>query len=207
MEGTIAMIDMLVAPEKESFPNRRRWTVEQCYRLVDKGELPGRWELIDGEILSKMGQKPPHSFTLVLFAEWLTSLFGFRRTRTQLPIIIRGRGGDLNEPEPDIAIVTVQASGYHDRVPEASDVLLIVEIADSSLLFDLTTKALLYARCGVAEYWVVDVANRQVYQHRSPDGSGYTEVVVLAETDIISPEVSASSAALVCQLLPPQLAG
>lgn len=197
------MSETLVAAQNETFPNRRHWTVEQCYRLIEIGELTGRWELIDGEILSKMGQKPAHSFTLILVAEWLVALFGFRQTRTQLPIRIPGQTGDTSEPEPDIAVITAEASMHHDRIPGSTDVLLIVEIADTSLIFDLNTKAALYARSGVPEYWVVDIVSRQLHRHRSPSFAGYSDVSVLVETELISPELRADAAIAVVLLLPP----
>jgi Uma2 family endonuclease len=195
------LTDMLVAPEQEVFPNRRRWTVETCYRLADAGELTGRWELIDGEVLSKMGQKPAHGFVLLRVATWLSSHFGLVRTRIQLPVRIAGSEGETNEPEPDIALVTEQAAEYYDRLPTAGEVLLVVEIADSSLAFDLGTKAVLYARCGVPEYWVVDVTNRFLYRHTQPSHSGYMTVDKLNEDELVT--VSSQVSAQLAELLPP----
>jgi Uma2 family endonuclease len=197
-------VETLVAPENEIFPHRRRRTVEQCYRLVDSGELTDRWELIDGEVISKSGQKPLHRFTLIVVAEWLASVFGFRRCCTQLPIRIPGDSGEFNEPEPDIAVVTEQATTFHDRIPGAEDVLLAVEISDTTLPFDLRTKALLYARSGIGEYWVVDIANRQIHRHRLPSHAGYAELVALGEEDMIAPACSGTTAVRIGDLLPPR---
>jgi Uma2 family endonuclease len=168
------------------------------------GELTGRWELIDGEVLSKMGQKPAHRFTLLRVAEWLASQFGFRRTQTQLPIRIPGAVGQINEPEPDVTVVTEQASAYFDRIPDTNDVLLVVEIADTSLAFDLGTKALLYARSGVPEYWVVDVTNRLLYRHKHPANDGYIDIEKIGEYDFVDVESGSRIAVLVGELLPPR---
>lgn len=70
------MTDMLIAPANEMFPNRKRWTREECYCLMEEGKLTGRWELVDGKILSTMRQKPSHSVTLNLIAHWLMRVFG-----------------------------------------------------------------------------------------------------------------------------------
>ena len=180
------MMEALVAPENETFPNRRRWTRQQCERLVEKGELTGRYELIDGEIISKMGQHSPHTIGLMLTGQWLTSVFGYILVRVQAPIVITSRLGDTNEPEPDLAVTREPSMTYFPRQPGPAEVRLIAEISDSSLRFDLKTKALLYARVGIPEYLVLDVAGRQIHRHRAPARSGYREIVVLSENDSLA---------------------
>lgn len=180
------MTDTLIAPENETFPNRKRWTVQECYRLMESGDLTGRWELIDGEILSKMGQKPPHSATLNLIMQWLMTQLGIGLVRIQQPITLPGAAGETNEPEPDIAVTIQPATTYMDRHPTPADLLLVVEVSDTTLHFDLTTKALLYARAGVSEYWAADIAGRQIRCHRGPASTGYAEIVVYREEERIS---------------------
>ena len=197
------MTDMLIAPENETFPQRKRWTRQECYSLMEKGTLTGRWELIDGEILSKMGQNPPHSYTLNVIANWLVLLFGFPHVRIQSPITIPGRAGKTNEPEPDIAITIDPNSAYADRHPAADDLQLIVEVSDTSLPFDLTTKALLYSRAGVREYWVADILGRQIHCHRKPTSTGYTEVAVFGEVAILTLAAHPEASVRLMDLLPP----
>ena len=180
------MTETLVAPENETFPNRRRWTRDDCERLVKKGELTGRYELIDGEILSKMGQHSPHTIASMLIGQWLVAVFGYLFVRTEKPIIIRGRMGKTNEPEPDIAITYNPSTAYFPQQPGPSDVLLIVEVSDSTLRFDLKTKALLYAHVGVPEYLVLDVTGRKIHRHRLPARGGYRDVAVLCENDSLA---------------------
>ena len=177
------MTETLTEPENETFPNRKRWTVADCERLVKKGELVGRYELIDGEIISKMGQHAPHASAIILLARWLITLFGFDCLRTQSPIVLSGRVGRTNEPEPDIVITREAVEAYFGRNPGPADVRLVAEISDSTLRFDLRTKAALYARVGIPEYLVLDIAGRQIYRHRVPTHSGYTEIVILGEND------------------------
>jgi Uma2 family endonuclease len=171
---------------------------------MEEGTLTGRWELIDGEILSKMGQNPPHRITLMLMKQWLKALFGFLNVQTEKPISIPGPAGRTNEPEPDIAVTTAPTTAYTDRHPAPQDLLLVVEVSDSTLRFDLTTKALLYAQVGIQEYWVADIEGRRLHCHRGPTPTGYSEVVVYEEAQQVSP-LSRPDAPIGCgDLLPPQ---
>src|SRR5690349_13433865 len=75
-ETETVMSGRLIAPELETFPNRYRWTVDACYRLKELGFLEGRFELIDGEAVNKMGQNPPHFFAIGRIAHWANAVFG-----------------------------------------------------------------------------------------------------------------------------------
>lgn len=86
----------------------------------------------------------------------------------QGPILLH----DESEPEPDIFVVRPGEDRYAGRLPTADDVLLLIEVADSTLAFDLTTKAVDYAQAGVIEYWVVDVKSFRVVVHRGPQSGG-----------------------------------
>lgn len=180
------MTSTLIAPENETFPNRRRWTRQQCERLVETGQLVGRYELIDGEIISKMGQKPPHRIVIRLLAEWLIALFGARYVQTEDPIAIPGEEGEMTEPEPDIAVTLGPTTAYRDRHPGPNDLLLVVEVSDTTRQFDMTTKALLYARVGIREYWVMDITKHQIHVYRSPTPNGYTDVTTHGENADVS---------------------
>jgi hypothetical protein len=109
------MTQLLMKPEQEIFPNRKRWTRQECARLVEKGELEGRYELIDGEILSKRGQNPLHMFTIMLAAQWLHKFFDTDYVRIQGPILLQGETGETNEPELDVAVTIGSASAYRSR--------------------------------------------------------------------------------------------
>jgi Uma2 family endonuclease len=111
------MSGTLIPPEFELFPNRIRWTVDDCTRLVESGCLRGRYELIDGEIILKTGQGPTHSFILQMIAEWLVNCFGLHRVRTQLPITIPREEGANTQPEPDLVVTTQPRAAYTLRHP------------------------------------------------------------------------------------------
>jgi Uma2 family endonuclease len=197
------MANTTITPEFQTFPNRRRWTRDECHRLAELGFLDGRYELVDGEILSLMGQNPPHRMTLILIAGWLASVFGFYVVQTQGPIAIIGEEGETNEPEPDIAVTSEPTTAYLTRHPEPQELLLAVEVSDTTLVFDLNTKARLYARHDVQEYWVMDVNGRCLHRHRDPSPQGYTDIVILAAEQTISPMARPDVAVRVHELLSP----
>ncbi len=94
--------------------------------------------------------------------------------------------GDFSEPEPDLLLLRPRTD-YGARIPEPSDVLLLIEISDSSLRFDQTTKLALYALYGIAEYWVVDVEGSRIFIYRSPVGNTYAESLEIGGTGLASP--------------------
>lgn len=180
------MIETLIAPENEVFPNRKRITRTMYKFLFDNGLLEGRCELIDGVIISKMPIKPPHRIALIYLRDWLQFVFGSKFIQTENPIEIPGEAGEFTEPEPDIVVTREPAGAYLESNPGPQDVLLVAEVADSTLRSDLAVKALLYARVGIAEYLVLDIAGRQIHRHREPTHDGYTEIVVLSENQNLS---------------------
>jgi len=150
--------------------------------------LNGHYELIDGEIISKMGKNPPHRLTLMAIAYWLGSLFGELCVQRQDPIRIPGEAGIYTEPEPDIAVTQKPTMSYKEQHPGPDDIVVIVEVADSSLILDMNIKALLYASAGVLEYWVADVSRRCVHIHRQPTGEGYLFKLQVNVGDVVALE-------------------
>ena len=150
-------------------------TCDDVRWMEEQGLLSGRWELIEGELINKMGQNAPHSGILGFLTVWLIGLLGFR-VRCQLPIVVNASDQRLNDPQPDIAVLREWKPEYHQRQPRIDELSLIIEVSDTSSRIDLSTKARLYARSGVPEYWVVDIANRRVVIHRQPEGDTYTQI-------------------------------
>ena len=177
------MIETLIKPENEALPNRLRITRTMRKFLIDNGLLEGRSELIDGVIVLKTPMNPPHRIALMRLQKWLVLLFGFDFVQSEKPIVIPGPTGDTTEPEPDIAITREPADAYLLENPGPQDVLLVAEVADTTLRADLNTKALLYARVGIPEYLVLDIAGRQIHRHRQPTHDGYAEIVILSENE------------------------
>ena len=179
------MIETLIKPENEVLPNRLRITRTMRKFLIDNGLLEGRSELIDGLIILKMPINPPHRVALMRLRNWLQLLFGLPFVQTENPIVIPGESGETTEPEPDIAVTREISDAYLLNNPGPEDVLLVAEVADTTLRADLNTKALLYARVGIPEYLVLDIAGRRIHRHRQPTHDGYAEIVILSENENI----------------------
>jgi Uma2 family endonuclease len=127
-----------------------------------------RVELIEGEIIKMAPMGPIHAEIISLLDKlFQTNLGELAKIRTQLPIQL----GDLSEPEPDIALV--QYRRYLEKHPTAAEVLLLVEVSDSSLKHDSKTKIPVYAKHGIQEVWLIDVKNTCVKVYRKPMPNGY----------------------------------
>jgi len=127
-------------------PHRVRWTREQCRLMQAEGILIGRYELADGQIVSKIGQNPPHAYVIRALMAWLVRLFGEDYVQVQLPIHIVGEDAEHNDPEPDCAVLALPARQFADHHRLPSELRLVIEVADMTLEFDLKTKARGYGK-------------------------------------------------------------
>jgi Uma2 family endonuclease len=148
-----------------------RISVEQFHRMIEAGVLgeDDRIELIDGEMRDMPPIGPPHSgatdaLNMILAAR----LLGRALVRVQGALVI----DDGTEVYPDVSVLRPREDRYFKSHPTGDDALLVVEVADSSLGLDLGTKLRRYARAGIRRYWVVDVNNRVVHDHRDVDRFG-----------------------------------
>ncbi len=187
----------------EPFAGRKRWTRSDCDFLERLGMLPNRYELLDGEIIDKMGQNRPHAIAVTLIIKWLIAVFGGDFVQCQLPIEIADTDRPNYQPEPDASVTAQPASAYPEEPPSPGDLRLVVEVADTTLRDDLTTKSGLYARAGIPEYWAIDINSRRLFVHRGPQNGSYTEVRALLETQKIATESAPDREVLVADLLPP----
>ena len=129
-----------------------------------------RLELIEGEIVEMAPIDPPHAGLVTRLTElFVQRAAGRAAVSPQNPVII----SDRSVPQPDLALLKPRADYYTESHPRSSDVHLVVEVADTTLIFDLRTKVPLYARCGIAEVWVVDVNERVIHVFREPSSTGY----------------------------------
>ena len=162
------------------------WTREDCRKLAGTGLLPDRWELVQGEIVSKMGTNLPHSRTAKRMDVWLSSVFPSDCILPACSIDVAPEDNPTSEPEPDIILLNRPAAQL-GRNPIPSDIALIVEVSDTTLDHDLGPKARLYARAGIQEYWVIDIKGRRIHQHRQPKTEGYASLRVVETGDALSP--------------------
>jgi Uma2 family endonuclease len=179
-------LEAVAPPPLESLP-RKKWTRCEIEELISKGWSAKRYELIDGELIDKkMGQDLPHLLARMWIQQWLVAIFGFLRVQSEGPILMPGADNERNEPEPDLAVLRAP---LHElgRKAQPEDVLVVVEVAASSLRLDLSQKAGLYARAGIPDYWVLDTEQRRMIVHREPAGGKYGSVIVYSEDEGIAP--------------------
>jgi len=152
-----------VKPTEQTAPARRRFTLQEYHWLVQQGFFgDDRVELIDGEIVRMAPTGPEHSTTKSRLLLALMPLVGKgRHLRVDDPLTL----GD-HEPVPDMAVVPGSPEDYRQAHP--STALLVIEVADTSLEYDRTVKASLYASAGIPEYWVVNLVERRLEVYREP---------------------------------------
>ncbi len=184
-------------------PPRKRFTVSEVEQMLDAGLFVGqRLELIDGDLIDKMGQNPPHAFAIGLVLAWLSKICESQRIRVQLPMQAGGPDRDRSLPEPDLAVLVDAKDDYRRRHPLGDELLLIVEVADTSVQYDATTKRDLYARAGVPEYWVLDVGGRQLIVHRRPVNGQFALIQTFSQYETVALEFSPANTTTVASLLP-----
>ena len=197
------MRQVATLPPREDGYLRKKLSLAECRFLTSGGFLePGKFELIEGEIVYKTGQGRIRILTVTRIIAALITIFGIDSIQSQAQIGI-GENDPFNDPEPDVAVVRGDLKGYVEREPDpASDILLVVEASLSSLYGDRTTKASLYAKHGVPEYWVVAIGTRQLIVFRQPTNEGYADIQTYEEEDFVSPLSAPDSAVSVFGLLP-----
>jgi Uma2 family endonuclease len=165
----------------ESWPRPHRLTVDEYYRMAEVGLLPpdARVELIEGEIIDMAPIGSRHAAAVDFLAErFFRAVGGSAHVRVQGPV----RLGPHSEPQPDLALLRPRAHRYADSHPTAADVLLLVEVSDATLRYDRETKASLYARHGVPELWIVDLAHRQLHVYRDPRRGEYADRSIVTDS-------------------------
>jgi len=189
-----------------SLSHRWLWTVDEFQRAYDLGAFgfDVRLELIEGEIIRKMGQNEPHAWAVRAMEEALRGVFttGYD-VRCQLPLVFGAR----SKPEPDIAVV---AGSFHDyKQAHPTTAALVVEVSDATLAMDRSTKAALYARAGIQDYWIVNLPDSVLEVHRQPAemtdqplGHHYRSIIRLTPTDTVSPLGRPDTVVAVSALLP-----
>ncbi len=179
---------------------RKLWTRDEAHALVDMG-FPNaeKLELIAGELIDRMGKKHPHNLWQNLIHAWLQQKFGTEYVQMESSIYVAAEDNLRNEPEPDLIVTARSIRAYEDNVtPE--EIRLLIEVADSTVNFDLNQKAELYARAGIADYWVVDIPARLVHVHRAPKQGAYSNVLQYSFSRQISP-LAAPNAVLCMEAL------
>ena len=183
-------------------PRRKRWTRQECEALAGIG-LPDweRLELVEGELINQMGINQPHVVSVALLLEWFRQVFGARRVLNEAPIDVAPEDNPTSEPQPDLIVLKRDFTEFTKEHPQPRDLELLDEVADSTLYFDLTTKAALYARAGIADYWVLDVAGRRMIVHRDPSEGRYASIVVYGSEESVAPLAAPGSLLRIADVL------
>ena len=179
---------------------RRALTVAEYHRMGEVGILTerDRVELIEGELIAMSPIGSEHAGTVNALNRLLVQAVGERGiVAVQNPV----RLDDLSEPQPDFAVLKPRADDYRRATPRSADVLLIVEVADTSLAYDRDVKRSLYARHGVPEFWIVNLAANEVEVCRAPTGDQYASVSHVGRDGVLEPELLSGVAIAVAAIL------
>ena len=150
-----------------TFTTAKRFTIDEYHRLADLGFLTenDRVELIRGEIMQMAAKGTAHTNCCTDLLEELAGLIvGRAKLQCQDPIVLPSN----SEPEPDFAILRSRADSYRFALPNADDVLLVIEIADSTLKYDRETKVPLYAEAGIPDYWIFNLIENHLEAYSEP---------------------------------------
>lgn len=168
----------------ETWLPRHRLTVEEYHRMGEAGVLApdARVELIEGEVIDMAPIGSRHASVVNRLNDLLMrAVQGRAIVQVQGPV----RLSDRSEPEPDVALLRPRADYYRDALPTPADMLLLIEVAESTQRYDRTVKAPLYARHGIPELWVIDLENALVHFYRRPEGDAYADISATDRPDSI----------------------
>ncbi len=185
-----------------SIPGEHRFTVQDYYRMGEVGIIPPeqKTELIDGKVVYMAPPGSEHSGTVSYLMETFAPLVNRAMISPQNPV----RLNNYNEPQPDLAMLRRRKDFYSETHPQPADVLLMIEVADSSLLKDTKIKRPKYAEAGIAEYWIIDLNFRCVHICREPDGKEYRSIRKLSRGSV-APLAFPDFSIKVSDLFPPGL--
>ncbi|MCG3129154.1 MAG: hypothetical protein CHACPFDD_04064 [Phycisphaerae bacterium] len=159
-----------------------RFSRDAYHRMADAGIE--RVELLDGAVTLMSPLGPRHAAVVFALDRFFQShVEALALCRVQSPICL----DEHSEPQPDLVLARPRADLYRNHHPTTPDVLLLIEVADATVEFDLGPKLELYARAGIQEYWVFDLVRRRLIVHRGPSGGRYGSAQELGRTASIAP--------------------
>ena len=166
--------------------SRRRFTVEEYHRMAEAGifQPDERVELIEGEIVQMAPIGPRHAGCVINVNRLFVTRLGDRAVVSpQNPVVIQPR----SEPQPDVLLLRPRVVSYSRQHPTPEDVVLAVEVADTTVRFDRLVEARLYARAGIAEFWLFLAGDGIVEVYREPAPDGYVRVTTHGAGQTVSP--------------------
>ncbi|MEY4531724.1 MAG: hypothetical protein RLZZ156_2445 [Deinococcota bacterium] len=157
-----------------------RFGIGQYHQMIRQGILEDRVELLDGWVVEKMPKNPPHSLANALTRAYFEGLGLEFLVRTQEPITLLS-----SEPEPDVVLVKGMLRDYANRHPSAEEIVLVIEISDSTLERDRVWKQRIYAESNIAMYWIVNLVDKQLEIYSQPKHGQYAEPQIYQLTQVV----------------------
>ena len=168
------MGELSVQEERDSYITRHRLTVEEFHRMGETGVFPpgARIELFEGELIDMVPIGPAHANTVDHLVTLLAPLVGSLILRVQNPLRL-GSGSELIS---DLMLLRRHPGGYPTAAPGPEDVLLLIEVSDSTIRYDRNDKVKLYSQNGVVETWLLDLNEHRLEIYLKPGPDGYQEI-------------------------------
>lgn len=173
---------------------RKKFCTKDIYKMMEVGILPEEsgWELLDGEIIHRMSIGSRHASVVRKLEKYFERNFGDSMIISgQNPIHI----DEYNEPEPDIALLSPRNDFYAKSHPIPQDVLLLIEVSDSTVKYDREIKKALYAEAEIVEFWLVNLIENTIECYSSPKNGNY-RLVKIVGTDEVAESVSVENLSL-----------
>ena len=174
----------VVELEKVSSVTPKRFRVEDFRKMTEVGILPEEsgWEIIDGNLIDKRSIGSKHAGTVKKLNRKLSLIVADKAIISiQDPIHI----DEYNEPEPDITLLVPREDFYAESHPTSKEVLLLIEVSDSTIEYDRDIKKTLYAEAGIAEFWLVNLKENTVERFSSPKNGNYRLAEILESGETI----------------------
>ncbi|HEY0394960.1 MAG TPA: Uma2 family endonuclease [Candidatus Elarobacter sp.] len=176
-------------------------TVDEYHRMVETGRLRegDRVELLNGRLIAVPPTSPPHAGSSSALLALFFRNFGDRaHIGSQSPVVL----DDWSEPEPDVVVSRTEPGRYMTRHPTPADVLLVVEVSRSTLRFDRGEKLAAYARCAIAEVWIVDLVHHRLETYAEPAGETYRVRSVYGRADRVSARAFPADSIAIADFMP-----
>lgn len=179
---------------------RYRLTSAVFHAMVEKGIFceDERVELIEGELVTMSPIGSEHMGVVNQLAELL-----IRQMKRRALVGVQGpiHLDDHSEPQPDLVLLKPRPDFYKRSLPLPADILLVIEVADSSLVYDRSVKMSLYANAGIPEAWIINLIDRWIEVYRDPSSAGYTTMLKILPGKTVAPQAFADVVVSVDELL------
>ncbi|MGI8991610.1 MAG: Uma2 family endonuclease [Bryobacteraceae bacterium] len=196
----VAISEPLAAADSEPV-QRKKWTREECDLLVNSGILDAqRYELLEGELIEKVSKNHPHMLAVMLLCRWLNRIFAEGRVLQEPSIHLARADTRYSDPEPDAVVLNRPYDKFTGKA-DPEDIVLVVEVSDTTLRMDTARKASLYARAGIQDYWVLDIKGRRMIVHRQPAGGVYRSITAFSEDEPAAPLAAGDASVRAADLL------